>query len=283
MSQGSGLVRPYIDAAVLFEAKSPSGQGFFFADPYGYMYATPNAMLEFTGFTEGSFYDPSGGVSNPMVVKNYAEASDFALELLEESGVEAENVEVKERPDLLMGGNPLVTEQSAAELTFEYESDGKEIESSVVVRTVLIEISGTGIWYASVMEYYAPAELMNKTELLVLNMQRSFKVDEEWAAREQIEVQKRMGILAQSQNEISDIISSTFEMRSQTLDELNKKWDEYILGIENVYNPETGEHYIVDSGSNYYWVNDIGTIYGTDIDENPLPNENLVQLQCPNC
>lgn len=282
VTNGSGLIRPYIDAALLFEAKSPQGQGFFLGSPYGYVYATPNAVLDFAGFTEGSLY-PTGSYSNPMMVKKYTTASDFAMELLAKSGLAAENAVVKDRPDLLAPPNALLAQQSAAEMTFDAVKGGKGMKSTVVVATALVESSGTGVWYASIMEYYAPEELMNETELLSVAMQRSFAVDPAWAKREQQEVNKRLGIISQNQNDISEIISSTFETRSQSMDEINQKWDNYILGVEDVYDPATGEHFVVDSGSSYYWKDAQGRIIGTDIDESPLPLENLQKLDCPNC
>lgn len=275
VTSGSGLVRPYIDAGVVFGAKSPSGQGIFILDPYVPIYATPNAVLDFAGFTEGSQYDPSGGIAQPMVVRRYASASSFASSLLNTSGITASNVAVVERPDLLQTVNPLVSQQSAAEMSFNYNTGGQKMRAVLLVRTALIELSGTGTWYASVMEYYSPEDMMNETELLALHMQKSFKVDPAWAAREQAEVRKRLGILSQNQQDISEIISSTFEMRSRTMDELNQEWDNYILGVEDVYDPTSGEHYVVGSGSNYYWADAQGHVYGTDTAESPLPRENL--------
>jgi hypothetical protein len=282
VTEGSGLIRPYIDAGIAFEAKSPDGQGFYFQDPYGYVYVTPNDLLSYAGFTEGSLYDPSGGYSNPMMVRAYVPADEYAQELLEASGIDARNVRVANRPDLLPPANALVTEQTAAEITYDYDYAGTAMKGTLLVRTSLVEISGTGIWSVAVMEYYSPAALKNETELLVLDMQRSFKVDEAWAAREQQEMMRRSAILSQSQSDISEIISSTFEMRSRTMDEMNHKWDNYILGIEDVYD-NAGGHYIVDSGSNYYWIDGRGNIYGTDTAESPFPNENLEMLDCPGC
>lgn len=283
VTEGSGIIRPYIDAGIAFEAKSPYGQGFFFQDPYGYIYATPNAVLEYAGFNEGSLYDPSGGYSSPMMVRGYVPAEEFASELLERSGIDASNVRVVERPDLLPPANALITRQTAAEMTFDYDYAGTAMKGTILVRTSLVEMSGTGVWSVAVMEYYAPAALMNETDLLVLDMQRSFKVNPTWAAREQQEMMRRSAILSQSQSDISEIISSTFEMRSRTMDELNDKWDNYILGIEDVYDRDTGEHYIVDSGSNYYWIDGRGNIYGTETAESPFPNEDLELLDCPGC
>ncbi len=283
VSEGSGIIRPYLDAGVGFEAKSPSGQGFFIQEPYGYVYATPNAVLSYAGFTEGSLYDPSGGISKPMMVKKYTLASDFIREIVEKSGLNVGKLKVIDRPDLLVSGNPLISKQSAAEADFEYERDGQRVKSVVALRTALVELPGTGIWSVGVMEYYAPPELLGETELLALHMQRSFKVNQTWAKKEQEEVQKRLGAIGKSGGDISEIISSTIEMRSKTMDDLNAKWDDYIRGVQDTYDPGTGEHYVVDIGSKYYWVDDQNRIYGTDTAESPRPRENLRMLKCPGC
>jgi hypothetical protein len=283
VTNGSGLVRPYIDAAVFFSAGSPSWQGFSIQDPYGYIYATPNAVLDFAGFHEGSLYDVSGGIAKPMMVGKYMSASEFASGLLAKSNLTSSNVSVIERPDLLSPGSSMITQQSAAEMAFDYVYNGTKMKSVVLVRTSLVELSGTGVWYATVMEYYSPVALFDETELEALAMQRSFKVNSTWAAREQVEVHKRLGIISQNQNDISDIISSTFEMRSKSMDKLNQKWDNYILGIEDVYDTDSNTHYVVDSGSKYYWADINGNVYGTDVAVSPLPNENLKLLDCPGC
>ncbi len=283
VTNGSGLVRPYIDAAVAFEAKSPSGQGFMIQDPYGYVYEVPNPMLDFAGFKEGSLYDPSGGISNPMMVRSYVSAADFSSELIQKSGINVTNVKTTDRPDLVNISSPMIAGQSASETRLDYSENGKNMSMVLVISTTLVQVSGTGVWYVSGMEYYSPKELMNETELLALGMQRSFKVDAGWAARENKEVQKRLGIISQAQSGISATISSVFETRSSSMDELNHKWDNAILGIEDVYNPSTGDHYVVDSGSNYYWIDNRGTIYGTQTDQSPFPQENMERLSCPGC
>ncbi|MDD5337106.1 MAG: hypothetical protein PHS02_01345 [Candidatus ainarchaeum sp.] len=281
VTNGSGIIRPYIDAGVSFGASSPDGQAFFYQDPFGYIYATPNALLTYAGFTEGSFYGSSGGYTQPMVVEHYMNASEFAGEMLKTLNVQTTNVSIIERPELAGAVVAPITQQSAAELSFDY--GGTDMQAVFLIRTVLVEMSGTGVWYANVMGYTTPAELRNETELDVLEMERSFKVNPQWAAREQVEIRKRAGIISQSQSDIAATISSTFEVRSRSMDEINQKWDNHILGIEDVYNPDTGQHYIVDSGSKYYWVDNQGNIYGTDVNENPFPNEDVHPLDCPGC
>lgn len=67
------------------------------------------------------------------------------------------------------------------------------------------------------------------------------------------------------------------------MDELAEKWDKRILEVEDVYNPDTGEHYVVDSGSKYYWINDKNQIVGTETEESPSYRENFKLMNCPEC
>ncbi|MCX6806811.1 MAG: hypothetical protein NT135_01675, partial [Candidatus Berkelbacteria bacterium] len=73
----------------------------------------------------------------------------------------------------------------------------------------------------------------------------------------------------QTQSEISDIISSTFEYRSSTQDEMADKWSDAILGVQDVYDPSTGENYTVPNTSKYYWTDGLNNVVGTDTHDSP--------------
>lgn len=279
VSEDSGLIRPYIDAGVMLQATSPDGHGFFYISPYG-VYTVPNGLLTFAGFPEGSYYDPSGGIAKPMFVKGYAEAKDFLNEYVQQLNVETEILEVIDRPDLINENfGPLITEQSAAEITYISNPGPDEIINKLIAYNYLIESSGMGIWAASLFGYSSPENLFNETEYLVLKSAETFKVNPEWAAKEAQEVNKRAGIISSTQDSISDTISSTFEYRSESMDRINNEWSKTILGVEEVYNPETGDSWTVDSGSKYYWIDNQNNIYGTETDENPFPNEDVKPLE----
>ncbi len=275
VSEESGLIRPYIDAGVLLQATSPKSQGFFYISPYG-VYTVPNDLLTFAGFTEGKYYDPSNGLAKPMLVKKYTEARDFLNEYVQQQNVNAQVLELVDRPDLI-NKNPvsLITKQSAAEIT--YTANG--LKYKLIAYIYLIEYSGTGIWASSLFGYYSAESLFNETEYLVLKSAETFKVNPQWAAKEAQEVNKRLGVISSTQNSISDTISSTFEYRSESQDRINEEWSKTTLGVEEVYNPETGDTRFVDSGSKYYWTDNRNRIYGTETDESPFPLEDMTKLE----
>ncbi|MEK6833072.1 MAG: hypothetical protein AABY32_03415 [Nanoarchaeota archaeon] len=279
ISENSGLIRQYIDAGVLFQVVSSDNRGFFYISPYG-VYTAPNDLLTFAGFPEGSYYDPSGGIAQPMLVKKYTEAEDFLREYIQQLNVETDILEVIDRPDLINENpGPLITKQSAAEISYISNPGPNQLKNKVVGYIYIIESSGIGIWASTLFGYYSPESLFNETEYLVLKSEETFKVNPEWAAKEAQEVNKRAGIISSTQDSISDIISSTFEYRSESMDRINNEWSKTILGVEEVYNSDTDETYYVDSGSNYYWIDNQNNIYGTETDENPFPLEDIEQLE----
>ncbi|MBS3107871.1 hypothetical protein J4468_03040 [Candidatus Woesearchaeota archaeon] len=277
VSKDSGLIRPYIDAGVYLNVYSEQNQGFMYISPYS-VYTVPNDILTFAGFTEGTSYDPSNGLAKPMIIKKYTEASDYLKEYIQ--GQNGELIETKDRPDLISAAsNSLITKQSAAEASYYITQNGIKIKYTLIAYNYLVEISGTGIWSANLFSYYSPEDTFDETERLVLQIKNSFEVNEEWAKKEVVEIQKRSNIISTSQAEVSDTISSTFEYRSSSMDKLNNEWSKTIRGVEEVYNPETDETYTIKSGSKYYWIDNRNNIYGTETYENPFPNEDIKPLQ----
>lgn len=272
VSEDSGLIRPYIDAGVKLLVTSPENQQFLFLSPYG-IYTVPNDLLTFSGFPEGSNY---GG----MLVKNYAEAEDLLNEIVKKINAEIEIVEIIDRPDLISENpGPLIKQQSAAEITYTFNSEGDRIINKLIAYNYLMESSGMGIWMASIFGYSSPESLFNETEYLVLKSAETFKVNPSWAIREAQEVNKRLNILTSTQDSISETISSSFEYKSESQDKISNEWGKAILGVEEVYNSETGDTWYVDSGANYYWEDNQGRVWGTETDEDPSQYGEMTKLE----
>jgi hypothetical protein len=53
------------------------------------------------------------------------------------------------------------------------------------------------------------------------------------------------------------------------MDELSRRRENAILGVEDVVDPVTGRELKVESGSNYYWIDHRGDIVGTQTDTRP--------------
>ena len=284
VEEGSGLIRPYIDACYRIYAYSPDGtKGFLFESPYEYIFVEPTWALEMGGFTEGSLYDLSGGLFRPMMVWHYLDALGYINEILEPvfEQLGAVGHDVINRPDIvsLYSALPWVSEVTAAEETF--------IDSSSVHVCVVSdqrqESGGIGIWAVALAYYWAPTDDIELIEKIVNEMIGSFQLDPTWAANEQRQVALRVGIISQTGDDIANTINSAFKTRSESLDRTAHKFSTAILGLEDVYDPDTGEHWTVPSGSDHYWSDVYGNVYGTGTYTSPTYNDDWTELCCPNC
>lgn len=260
-----GVVRPYIDAALKIVVQS-GDMGIQVENPYPPIYTVPNQILSFSGFPEGSRYNPSGGVSQDMIVMSEKNAQNY-IETIVAKNLNLKVDSVKSRDDLVAKAPKpsYITQTTAAEATL--SGDGK-IHKVIVIEQG-IGIAGVNMWTTGLTHYYAPESEMGKVEEIATAMDKSFKLDQTWVKNEQVQVAKRSQIISQTQSEISDIISSTFEYRSSTQDKMADKWSDAILGVQDVYDPSTGANYTVPNTSKYYWTDGLNTVIGTDTSDNP--------------
>lgn len=267
-----GLVRPYIDAATNITL-TKGNMGIYSSSLEVPMYTEPSQVLAFAGFTEGSHYNP-GGAPEDMIVKSWHDASAYLRDIYG-PGQGAYDIQVNERSDIAQNlpKNALTATITAAEGS--YIKDG--IKNKVIAVTQETGMSGSYLWAAGVIHYWAPAGKIKTVESILQNMQNSLKVDPSWAAEEARQVQIRSKIISTTSNEIREMVSSSFELRSQTMDKLSDDWSDAILGVTDVYDPDVGESYTVPNDSNYYWKKGY-EIYGTDTAEPPYPDPAFKEL-----
>lgn len=268
-----GLVRPYIDAGVKLQVTSGE-KGIQVENPYPPMYTTPNWALEMAGFTEGSRYNPTGGLAQDMIVMGEKSAESYIRDILGGTlGLAVEKVTTRAGLAGKVPELPWTTQTTAAEAAL--SGDGK-VHKAVVVEQGL-EMSGVGMWLVSLVHYWAPEEEIALVEEIVEVMSNSFTLDSAWAKREQAEVAKRAGIISATGSEIADIINSTFEYQSKVQDRAARQWSNAMLGVERVYNPKTGEEYEVPHGAEKYW-SDGYSIVGTKVSEPPTYLDDWTEL-----
>ena len=184
-----------------------------------------------------------------MMVWEYLDASEYITEILEpvfnQQGAVSQGV--INRTDIVNSyiELPWASEVSAAEETFIDLST-----THVCVVSDQRQVSGDiGIWAVALAYYWAPTEDIELVEKIVNEMINSFQIDSTWAENEQKQVAIRVGIISQSGDDIANSINSAYKMRSETLDETANKFSNAILVLEDVYNLETGVHWLVPSGS----------------------------------
>jgi len=83
--------------------------------------------------------------------------------------------------------------------------------------------------------------------------------------------------VSQTGQEISKIISDSYWTRQGVMDNVNRRFSNYILGVTDVVDHDTGQTWKVEAGHNYYWAKPGGdAVVGTntftrpDIDFTPL-------------
>ena len=145
------------------------------------------------------------------------------------------------------------------------------------------ELAGVGMWAVSMIYYWAPEEDLELVAKIANEMMLSFELDGNWAQNEQQQVALRTGLINAVGDDIANIIKSTFEYRDYVMDQTAEKWSNAILGIEDVYDLETGEHWTVPSGSNHYWSDIYGDVYSTGSYTPPTYSDDWKELYCPNC
>ena len=272
ISSDSGITRPYLDAAVKIVV-SKDDMGISIEQLHPPLYYTPTWILLALNYQEGSSY--GGGI-----VMSYHNAKQYAEEFLaDELGLEAP-VDVTDRSDLLSNiySAPWIQEKTAAEATFE-----NGIVHKVLIGDEYYELAGIGMWAVSMFHYWASEDDLELVAKIANEMLLSFKLDDEWAKNEQKQVAIRTKLINEVGDDIAKIVKSTFEYRDHVMDETAKKFSNAILGIEDVYDPETGEHWTVPSGSSHYWGDVYGNVYGTGSYTPPTYNDNWKELYCPNC
>ncbi len=282
-----GLERPYIDAAVRLELTDGTSS-ILMASPYPPIFATPNWVLQMAGLGEGSVYNPGGqrfrnpyGQSWDMLVRRYRTAVEFIQDLyapqVQVAYPGTRVLWVKDRPDVAAGETkgPGVTEITAAEARF--EEPGGAVLQGCLIKDSLTVTGGTGIWTAAVESWRAPADKADQVRQIVSVLERSFKADPDWAKKEAEEVNKRLGIIAYSADQVRQIIDSTYQYRSQVQDKTAREWSKAILGVEYVGDAATGDTWEVPDYAGYYWRKG-EDIFLTEGPSPPAPDPDFVEL-----
>lgn len=142
---------------------------------------------------------------------------------------------------------------------------------SALVRAILVQngkaaqgmfvVSGVtdGLGHASalmVTGITAPLREYPDVQSSLLDVAKSFKLDPGYVQQGLRTIQEnneRLGQISKTLSETSDIITKGWEERSRIDDILVEKKGDQILGVERVYDPDTGEVYEVENGFYDYY------------------------------
>jgi hypothetical protein len=290
--QGGTYRRASVDLVHVVNAVSPDQKiRIQFNDNNLPIFAIPNQTMAWAGFTEGSWYSPGYGVR--MLIKRYTPGGYFLNEYLQQNYIrnlaKFEFVSQKDRPDIVANFNRIYSQYQSygisftlhggdAAFRFEQNSEpyiGYGLALTQVVQSMAMQ---GGNWSVALLLIYTCPETEAETVREIADhMFKNVRMNPQWVASQQQLTANVSQIVTQTNQEISKIIDDSYWTRQGAMDNINRKFSNYILGVTDVVDPATGETYKVEAGHNYYWHKDytnvvVGTEVYTrpDIDFSPL-------------
>jgi hypothetical protein len=221
-----------------------------------------------------------------MLVKKYAPGGSFLNEYLRQNYVshleKFELVSQQDRPDIVASFNKIYSQLQAygvsfslhaGDAAFRYEVNSQPHVGYGLALTQVVQSTAVqgGNWsVALLLVYTCPKTEAETVREIADHMFQSVRMNPQWVASQQQLTANVSHIVTRTNQEICRIINDSYWTRQRVMDDINRKFSNYILGLTDVVDPETGETYKVEAGHNYYWRrNYTDRIVGTDIYERP--------------
>ncbi len=281
-----------VDVRPALEAVSPDGQTRITGgDSQIPTFTEPTPYLQMAGFREGSWYSPGYGVN--MMVRRYVPGAAFAREYVTSKVArgcaDLTFLETRDRADLVQAINSLYaqlntggisTSWNAGEVSFSCRQ-GNQLMQGYYCAGILATRSPSGTqWSVNFLYgFLAPSEKRALTQSMLEHMLSTLQQNPQWASMQQNVTANTSQIVSRTNQEISKIVSDSYWSRQGVMDELSRRRSNATLGVEDVMDQTTGRQIKVESGSNYYWIDQHGAIVGTQTDTRPnLDFRELVRL-----
>ena len=244
-------------------------------------FAVPNQTLAFAGFTEGRWYSPGYGVQ--MLVRRFLPGTAFAADYVQGQAGQscsalaidrqrdrADAVEAINRVNAQYGNYGVSIQMTAGEVAFGCSAEGGAMRGYYYATTQLTQASGMGLWTVPYLYgYLAPSAREGEAQQVLSHMIVSTVINPQWVAMQQGLTANTSAIVADTNRAITEIISKSFENTQAVLDELGRRRSNANRGVVDVTDPVSGQDFQVESGSNYYWIDQRGNIVGTDVYNRP--------------
>ncbi len=195
----------------------------------------------------------------------------------------------RERPDAVQAINAIYarmnnavvsTSRYAGETNFTCRQGERLLDGYYFVDELRTQSQAGAIW--NVEYLYGFTALQGKQEqagAVLQHLLSTYQLNPQWAAMQQNITMNTSQIVTQTNEQISNMIAEAFEYQTQSQDENSRKFENALLGVEDVYDPLTGRQFKVESGPNYQWIDVHGYVVGTKTDTRPGFNfRQLVRL-----
>jgi hypothetical protein len=263
-----------VDVRSLVDVRSPDGAVMLrIGDPDLPTFTEP---LPF--FPEGSTYSPGYGVS--FGVRRSPEGQEFAADYVRTTVARwcggAQLAGGRDRDDAVRQLNAIYQQYGlsvsmrAGDVNFTCRQGARAMQGYYFAGIQVVRMGGPAIWRAeNLLGFIATPERTSQATDILSRMVSSFRIDEQWMARQQQTTAATSAIVTETNEVISKSIADTYWAKQPIESEISRRRSNAILGVEDVVDEHTGRHYRVESGSSYFWINPQGTIAGTDVDAMP--------------
>ena len=274
---GEGAVvwrlHPTMPAGINVRFHNPQGPEAFEAwpaQPYSW-----GGMLAMTGFPEGSLY--LGNEVRPPVANAFDYIERYVLPRVR-ANVPLRVVTRTEMPELANAirarnaaeNSFLPTEVSAGKVRVEYEESGKTIEEDFFCSVNKIFLPGGNmvLWIADQLgALRAEKGRLDAQAKILETIVASTRINPKWFNRYQQLVEALTAyqnqqianagvisrIISQTYDEISESRRQSYEQNQATMDRINQSYDQYIRGVDEFRNPDTGDRVELPSGYAHAW------------------------------
>lgn len=291
--QGGTYRRASVDLVHVLHAASPDGRiQIKFNDSNIPAFAIPNQVMAFAGFREGSWYSPGYGVQ--FMVMRYLPGQAFLDDYIRRNYApqlqDFKIVSRQDRPDIVQDFNRIYSGlQSygvtftlhAGEEAFRFQQAGEPFVGYGLALTQVVQnpaIQGGNWSVALLLITTCPEQEVDKVREIATHMFQSVRMNPQWVGSQQQLTANVSQIVTQTSQEISRIIDQSYWSRQGAMDDINRKFSNYILGVTDVVDPETGETWKVEAGHNYYWRRDFtNQVAGTRTADRPDINFSLLK------
>jgi hypothetical protein len=273
-----------IDTREAVQAVSTDGIRISMGDADISAFVAPNPMLNAGGFREGSRYP--NGYGGFMPVAQYRPGMQFAEEYARTKAAAPcagfTVVGRMERPELSQSLNRILAtmpgmnvRMTTGEVFFTCTKDGQPMRGYYFAGTIFtLMSSGLTMWFLQhLYGYIAPAGKAGMAQVALRRMVAAHQVNPSWAAMQSSITMKSSQIMAQSNAEISKIISDSYWGRARSQDNTFRHDANARRGTTDVVDPETGETWNVTGGRRHYWrIPGSDVVIGTDTYDRPHMN-----------
>ena len=272
-----GISRPAaVDLRVAWETTSPEGDiRITGGDASLPTFMVLNPTMQMGGYREGSWYTPGYGVQ--LMVRRYQTGLQFLTGYISErmaktcSGpveftLKRNLPQLSQQVTTLFQQYGLPSSLNYGDVAFRCtQRNGGPVKGYYVAATQLNTAGGVQQWKVEVLlGYLAAVEKAPLAHQIYTKIVNSGQTNPDWHRRQGTFIEGITNIVSGTNAAIAKTIRTVGERQSRSLDALSIARSNTTLGLEDVVDTATGQQYKVESGSNFYWLNNRGQYIGTE-------------------